>query len=185
MEWSLELIARPDIGDQHMSQKAVRVKELERMAEDSENGSRRNNIHTIGLPERIEGPNRDLVAYLENWLRKERALEVLPTYYALELSHWVPACPPLAGAPPCSVCCKTGLRSVNIQYAMFFPAKLRVTHEEEVQFFNTPSVLCDWINKFSWTRVQAGTPALKSHRISTGKKTARWAEVALSVSGPE
>ncbi|KAJ1117915.1 hypothetical protein NDU88_006111 [Pleurodeles waltl] len=75
-----------------------KVRILERRAEDAENHSMRNNIHVVGMPKNLEG--RNMIAFLESWIKEDLALTDLSPYFVLESSHRVPLCLPCPGSPP-------------------------------------------------------------------------------------
>ncbi|KAJ1178356.1 hypothetical protein NDU88_003602 [Pleurodeles waltl] len=72
--------------------------------EDTEGRSLRNNICIVGLPEGIEG--RDMVEFLEPWLRALMDGHNLMPFFALERAHHVPAQRPHPGIPPQPVVAK-------------------------------------------------------------------------------
>lgn len=67
-------------------------------AEDFENHLRHNNVHIVGLPEKIEG--REPTQFVEQWQADVFGKEAFTHLCAIERSHRVPTRPLLPGNPP-------------------------------------------------------------------------------------
>lgn len=65
--------------------------------EDMENHLCRNNVRAVGVPERAEGKN--LVAFIETWLKDTFGSNVFSPMFAAERAHRVPSWPLPQGAP--------------------------------------------------------------------------------------
>ena len=65
--------------------------------EDLQGRDRRSNIRMIGLPEGSEVLN--MVNYLENWLKRAVAKDVLSPFFTLERAHRVSSRKPQPGMP--------------------------------------------------------------------------------------
>lgn len=66
--------------------------------EDMENRLRRDNVRTVGIPEKAEGKNP--VAFIEAWLTGTFGKDAFSSMFAVERAHRVPTRPPPQGAPP-------------------------------------------------------------------------------------
>lgn len=71
----------------HMLQ--VKMKVMESCAEDSKNRNRRNNLHTVGLPEGVEG--RVSAAYTEHLLHTLLSQAPFSPHFAVERAHRMPS----------------------------------------------------------------------------------------------
>ncbi|KAJ1169263.1 hypothetical protein NDU88_001169 [Pleurodeles waltl] len=124
------------------------VEVLQERVEDAEGRSRHNNIRILGLPEGTEG--RDPTHYVETWLQS-LATDRLSVHFTVERAHRVPGRKPAPGSPARTLIARIlnyrdrdailqmasemDPRAEGIPYALLFPTKLRLTHNQQSLFF--------------------------------------------------
>uniref|UniRef100_A0A803JHA1 L1 transposable element RRM domain-containing protein n=1 Tax=Xenopus tropicalis TaxID=8364 RepID=A0A803JHA1_XENTR len=118
--------------------------------DDLENRQRRSNIRVLGLPERAEGAQPE--PFAEKWLTELLGQDVFSSQFVVERAHRVPLRPLPPGAPPRKkrssyMGVKRKLRDLGLEYAMLYPAKLKVMEGGRAHFFERPEQALEWLEQ--------------------------------------